>query len=197
MYNLTVTGVRRHGLVAVFVLALLGLTLAAPASVAACLCSGPGPGGNVVLGPNTVLFTGAVTAATDLHTGDRHEATGRLYRGTVYTFEVYEITHGDPGKGLVFTPAGAGACGRDFQLGASYLVHAEVVDPDALVVGSPPTVPLATLSCSGGEQLGPPNPLIVLTGLGNRGLTLALVGGAVAYVLAAAQVGTPRGVIRR
>lgn len=176
VYNSRVMAALRSGFVATFVLALAALTLMAPASVAACICSGPGPGGDIALGPDTVVFTGTVTDGTDLYTGERHEATGRLYRGIIYTFEVDKLTHGDPGKGWVFTTGSPGSCGRKFQLGATYLVHAHVVDPEAPYVGSVPTVPLATNECSGTEQLGPPNPLIAWTGLGYRGLSLAVTG---------------------
>lgn len=146
---------RRYGLVAVFTLAVIGLGLTAPASVAACLCAGELPD-EVAYGPDYVVFEGTVTAGTEL--------PERV--GFVYTFDVHEVVHGDPGDGRVYTPGWSGSCGREFQLGAPYRVNAEVVDPDERWIGGTPTVPLATGLCSGGEQLGPSNPLIALTGLG-------------------------------
>ena len=172
MYTSTVSDLRRYGLVAVFALALIGLGLTAPAFVAACLCAGELPD-QIAYGPDHVVFEGTVIAGTELPARDvpgpgRSPDPGtEVYQGGfVYTFDVHEVVHGDPGDGRVYTPGWSGSCGREFQLGAPYRVYAEVVDPDARWIGGTPTVPLATGLCSGGEQLGPPNPLIALTGLG-------------------------------
>lgn len=168
MYNRAVTDARKYGLVAVFLLALLGLTLTAPTSVAACLC-GAVPPDERVLGPDDVVFTGTAIGAAPRR--------GNLADSMIYTFAVENVEHGDPRDGRVYVRSRqSGACGLEMHLGASYLVDAQVVDPDAPFMQEAPTVPLVTGLCSGTAQLSPPNPLFMVRALGTPGLVVALGG---------------------
>ena len=120
---------------------VLAVALAMPGKVAACTC------GELVDG--SVVFTGSATGGP----------VGGTFGPTagVYQFAVDGVTHGDPGDGRVFTPFPFGGCGRTFEIGARYEVHARVVDPDAVYrpSGLIPRARLTTTSCMAGGLLAP------------------------------------------
>lgn len=169
--------------VALVVLALLGMTLMTPTPVAACLCGGPPETGEVALGPNSVVFVGRVTEETELAPRARPDGNGQV-SGFVYSFQVDHALHGNPGEGKVYTTGSPSSCGLRFEIGATYEVHAQAVDPEAPFFGAPPTVPLVTDDCGGGNRqlsdpVDPPSDNLALAiGLGG----LALVGAVSAYV---------------
>lgn len=89
------------------------------------------------LTPGEVVFTGTVTDSPNCSflLRDAFEGTA-----DVFTFDVESVTRGDPMDGRVYTSSGHGGCGRVFELGATYRVHADVVDPDAKYLGRRPGV---------------------------------------------------------
>jgi hypothetical protein len=160
-----VTSIRRRALGAFVLVTLVGLRLGMPSSVAACLCAGESPGdvvftGTVVGGPNDAIFL------RDL----------AIPSAGVYTFDVRSAIRGDPRDGRVYS--GPGDCTALFELGATYRVHARVMDPAEEYTGRPPDVPLLTGMCMAGELLEPPNPLVAINALAfSPPGTILIVGG--------------------
>lgn len=140
-----VTTVRRGSLGAMMLLVLVVLTLRAPASVAACVCADAAEG--------DVVFTGKVTGSPN---GFVLSPELFMPQTGVYTFDVESVTRGDPLDGRVYS--GFGNCNSLFEVGGTYLVHAEVVDPAETRAGNPTDVPLLTNMCMANELLEPPPP---------------------------------------
>jgi hypothetical protein len=151
---------------------VLAIALAAPMQVAACLC------GRSDSNASDVVFTG--TAVDVPGDGPFLGVAG------VYRFDVDEVQKGDAGDGQVFSPSGAGGCGRVFEIGAKYLVHADLVDPEADWDGfGRPGASLATHACMEGSLLEPaPPPRALEQGwvvAGLIGLVVVAVGSGVAF----------------
>ena len=166
------TTIRRASLGATLLLVLVVLTLRAPASVAACVCAEAADG--------DVVFTGTVTGSPN---GFVLVPELWMPQTGVYTFDIESVTRGDPLDGRVYS--GYGSCNSLFEVGGTYLVHAQMVDPAETQAGNPPDVPLLTHMCMANELLEPPPPppaiiawarsvpgVLVLGG----GLVLVLVG---------------------
>jgi hypothetical protein len=143
-----VTTNQRSAFGAVVLMALIGLTLGAPASVVACVCAGESEG--------DVVFTGKVVDSPNEHIM-LHDIW--VPNGGVYTFDVESVVYGDPLDGRVYS--GPGNCNNFFEVGATYRVHAHVVEPGE-ESGNPPDVPLVTGLCMAGELLEPPAPLTAI-----------------------------------
>jgi hypothetical protein len=134
-------------------------------AAAACTCAGSAR-------PGAVVFTGTVVDTPE-------DFALELFSGSagVFTFDIESVTRGDPGDGRVFTGYGFGGCGWTYQLGATYLVHAAIVEPDGEWLGLRPGVPLATDSCMQGAQVAPAWPGSVIGAwLGRPPVALGAVG---------------------
>lgn len=126
---------------------VLGL-LALPAPTHACSCADRAEGevvfvGTATNGPGSILS--AFVPALAYHSAGTH------------TFSVQHVLRGDASDARVFTPPGAGGCGRDFVIGATYEVHADYSNYwwgrysfDA---------PLVTTICMQGSELTPASAL--------------------------------------
>ena len=125
-------------------LVLVVSSFAIPQSAAACTCGGESEG--------DVVFIGQV-----VDDPNPDSIFGRMFDGLagVYTFAVKAVARGDALDGRVYTSQGYGGCGVTFELGATYEVHAQVVDPDADYLGEPPGVPLVTGDCMRGGLVEP------------------------------------------
>jgi LPXTG-motif cell wall-anchored protein len=171
------TTLRRMAFGAVVALVVAFYALVVPQVVVACLCSHVDRG--------DVVFIGTVTDSPN-----RSILLRDVFEGAagVYTFDVDSVTRGDPKDGRVYTPAGFGGCGRVFELGATYRVHAEVVTPDDQLLGRRPGVALATGTCMEGELLDPPDQVVAFQsliftpqGIGLMAVGLGLVAGTGIY----------------
>jgi hypothetical protein len=147
------------------------LSLALPRPAAACLCAGePGDG--------DVIFSGTVTD------GPRSFPFDGL--AGVYSFDVDRAFIGSPGDARVYTPAGYGGCGRSFERGHKYVVHAREVDPGVPYLSEIPGVPLVTDSCLRGSEISTVPLLGIESGSRAAGIVTPLTGIAVLLVLASA-----------
>lgn len=139
---------RRSLLTAVVSVGLVITSLASPASVLACLCSGQAQG--------EVVFVGTATNGPASILGAFAPALVEGSGGT-YTFTVDRVLRGDASDARVFTPPGAGECGRDFVIGATYEVHADHGD---YWWGSHSfDAPLLTTICLQGSEVSPASAL--------------------------------------
>lgn len=167
-----VVSVRRRVLRAIVLMTVVGLALSAPAHVAACTCLDELPG--------DVVFTGKVV---DSPNGSIFFSELEVPQSGVYTFDVDSVTRGDPLDGRVFS--GPGNCSSLFQLGATYRVHARVVDPGEEYPWNRSGVPLETNLCMAGELIEPADPLIAIRALAASPPGMILIGGSLAFLSAA------------
>ena len=170
--GMEVTSIRRRALRAIVLITLVGLSLSAPARVAACQCISQSAG--------DVVFTGTVV---DSPNGSIFFSELEVPRPGVYTFDVESVTRGDPLDGRVFS--GPGNCNSAFHLGAKYRVHARAVDPGDERAGNTSGVPLQTGPCMAGELIEAADPLIAIRAMAASRPGLILIGGSLAVLATA------------
>jgi hypothetical protein len=153
---------------------LIGLTLSAPASVAACICNPMSEG--------DVVFDGIVVDSPN-DPGLLHDIM--LIPGPgLYAFDVESVAHGDALDGRVHT--GPGNCSSLFELGATYRIHARVAEPSEKYLGMPPGVSLTTNMCMANELREPPPPLLALGGWARSSQGLLVLGSGLFFVIVGA-----------
>jgi hypothetical protein len=104
----------------------------------------------------------------------------------VYSFDVDRAFIGNPGEARVYTRAGYGGCGRNFERGHKYVVHAREVDPGVPDRSEIPGVPLVTDICLRGSEISTVPLLGIESDSQAAGIVTPLAGVAMLMVLASA-----------